>query len=114
LLQAHLGGYRGPNGRPEFGAFGVPLAASNGQLVISRTAPVRAVTAALGVHNLTEIPAVIAAQPVDQSVGLLTAAGIDAVRACHHPAELVGDLWAARVLHHDRCAYVRPPWTFMT
>jgi crotonobetainyl-CoA:carnitine CoA-transferase CaiB-like acyl-CoA transferase len=112
LLQTQLGGCRGPNGRPEFGAFGVPLPASNGDLVISRTASVRAVTAALGVPDLTELPAEIAAQPVDRSVALLTAAGIDAVRACHHPAELAGDLWAAGLLHHDRCTLVRPPWTF--
>jgi crotonobetainyl-CoA:carnitine CoA-transferase CaiB-like acyl-CoA transferase len=114
LLQAHLGGYRRPNGRPEFGPLGVPLAASNGHLVLSRTAPIHAVTAALRVDNLTEMPDVIAAQPVDRSVALLTAAGIDTVRACRHPAELARDLWAARLLHHDRCAYVRPPWTFTT
>jgi CoA:oxalate CoA-transferase len=112
LLQAHLGGCRGPNGRPEFGSFGVPLAASDGHLVISRTAPVRAVAAALDLDDLTEVPAEIAAQPVDRSLALLTAAGIDAVRACHHPAELVRNLWAAKLLVHDRCAFVRPPWTF--
>jgi CoA:oxalate CoA-transferase len=111
LLQTQLGGCRGPNGRPEFGAFGVPLAASNGHLVISRTAPVSAVTAALGVDDLTEVPAEIAAHPVDRSLALLTGAGIDAVRACHHPAELVRDPWAAKLMHHDRCAFVRPPWT---
>ncbi len=112
LLQAQLGGCRGPNGRPEFGALGVPLAASNGHLVISRTAPVSAVTAALGLHDPTEVPAEIAAHPVDRSLALLTTAGIGAVRACHHPAELVRDLWAAKLLDHHGCAFVRPPWTF--
>jgi len=112
LLQTQLGGCRGPSGRPEFGLFGVPLAASNGHLVISRTAPVSAVTAALGLDELTEVPAEIAAHSVDRSLALLTGAGIDAIRACHHPAELVRDLWAAKLMHRDRCAFVRPPWTF--
>jgi hypothetical protein len=70
------------------------------------------VAAALDLDDLTEVPAEIAAQPVDRSLALLTAAGIDAVRACHHPAELVRNLWAAKLLVHDRCAFVRPPWTF--
>ena len=112
LLQAHLGGCRGPNGRPDFGAFGVPLAARGGDLVISRTASARAVTAALGIDDFSQLPAEIAAQPVDRSLALLTAAGIDAVRACHHPAELPGEAWAASLLHHDRPTLVRPPWTF--
>ena len=112
LLQTQLGGCRGTNGRPDFGAFGVPLPASDGDLVISRTAPAPAVTAALDVDDLTELPAEIAAHPVDRSLALLTAAGIDAVRACRHPAELAGEAWAAGLLHHDRCAFVRPPWTF--
>jgi CoA:oxalate CoA-transferase len=112
LLQAHLGGCRGPNGRPDFGAFGVPLAASGGDLVISRTASARAVTAALGLDDFTGLRAAIAAQPVDRSLALLTAAGVDAARTCHHPAELAGDVWAAGLLHHDRCTFVRPPWTF--
>jgi crotonobetainyl-CoA:carnitine CoA-transferase CaiB-like acyl-CoA transferase len=112
LLQAHLGGCRGLNGRPDFGAFGVPLAASGGDLVISRTASARAVTAALGLDDVTGLRAEIAAQPVDRSLALLTAAGVDAVRTCHHPAELADDLWAASLLHHDRCTFVRPPWTF--
>lgn len=111
LLQAQLG-CRGPNGRPEFGAFGVPLPAADGDLVISRTAPVPVVTAALGVDDLVALPAEIAAHPVDRSLALLTAAGIDAVRACHHPAQLAGEAWAAGLLHHDRCTFVRPPWTF--
>ncbi len=112
LLQGQLGGERGPNGRPEFGAFGVPQSALGGDLVISRTASGRAVTTALGLDTLAEMPAAIAAQPVDRSLALLTGAGIDAVRACQDPAELAGDLWAARLLHRDRCALVRPPWTF--
>lgn len=112
LLQAQLGGGRGPNGRPEFGMFGVPMPALDGDLVISRTAPARAVTAALGLEDLTELPALIAIQPVDRSLALLTAAGLDAVRACADPAELTGDRWAAGLLHRERCAFVRPPWTF--
>jgi hypothetical protein len=80
--------------------------------VISRTASGRAVTAALELDTLAEMPAAIAAQPVDRSVALLTGAGIDAVRVCRDPAELAGDLWAAGLLHRDRCALVRPPWTF--
>ena len=113
LLQAHLGGCRGANGRPDFDAFGVPLAASGGDLVISRTASARAVTAALGLDDVTALRAEVAAQPVDRSLALLTAAGVHAVRTCHHPAELASDLWAASLLHHDRCTFVRPPWTFM-
>lgn len=111
LLQAHLGA-RGPNGRPEFEVFGVPMPAPDGDLVISRTAPARAVTAALGLENLTEVPGLIAAQPVDISLASLTAAGIDAVRVCPDPAELAVDLWASSLLYRDRCAFVRPPWTF--
>jgi CoA:oxalate CoA-transferase len=111
LLQAQLG-EREPNEPPELGAFGVPLPAVDGDLVLSRTASPRTVTAALGVSNLTEVPATIAAQPVDRSLALLTAAGVDAVRACHDPRELAGDLWAATLIHQDRCALVRPPWTF--
>ncbi len=116
LLQAQLGGERGPHGRPEFGVFGVPLAALGGDLVISRTASGRAVTAALGLDNLgldnlAGLPTAIAAQPVDRSLALLTGAGVDAVRACQDPAELAEDLWAARLLHRDRCVLVRPPWT---
>ncbi|MGH3823510.1 MAG: CoA transferase, partial [Pseudonocardiaceae bacterium] len=111
LLQTQLGA-RGPNGRPQFGMFGVPMPALDGDLVISRTAPARAVTAALGLDNLTEVPALIAAQPVDRSLALLTAAGLDAVRACPDPAELASDPWAASLLHRERCAFVRPPWTF--
>jgi CoA:oxalate CoA-transferase len=112
LLQAQLGGERGPHGRPEFGVFGVPQTALGGDLVISRTASGRAVTAALELDTLAEMPATIAAQPVDRSLALLTGAGIDAVRVCRDPAELAGDLWAARLLHRDRCALARPPWTF--
>jgi crotonobetainyl-CoA:carnitine CoA-transferase CaiB-like acyl-CoA transferase len=112
LLQAQLGGSRRSNGQPEFGPFGVPLPAPDGDLVISRTAPASAVTAALELDHPAEVPAKIAAQPIDRSLELLTAAGIDAVRACHHPAELAGESWAASLLHHDRCALVRPPWSF--
>lgn len=114
LLQAQLGGGRDFNGRPEFGEFGVPLPASNGDLVISRTSSPRTVTAALGLDDPAEVPAEIAAQPVDRTVALLTGAGIDAVRACQHPAELAGDLWAAGLVHRDHCTLVRPPWTFMS
>jgi hypothetical protein len=112
LLEAQLGGSRRSNGQPEFGPFGVPLPAPDGDLVISRTAPASAVTAALELDHPAEVPAKIAAQPIDRSLELLTAAGIDAVRACHHPAELAGESWAASLLHHDRCALVRPPWSF--
>ena len=112
LLQTKLGGERGAHGRPEFGAFGVPQAALGGDLVISRTASGRVVTAALELDTLAEMPAAIAAQPVDRSLALLTGAGVDAVCVCRDPAELAGDLWAARMLHRDRCALVRPPWTF--
>ena len=109
LLQAHLGGCRGLNGRPDFGAFGVPLAASGGDLVISRTASARAVTAALGLDDVTGLRAEIAAQPVDRSLALLTAAGVDAVRTCHHPAELAGDLWVGGQPPAPRPLHVRPP-----
>jgi crotonobetainyl-CoA:carnitine CoA-transferase CaiB-like acyl-CoA transferase len=112
LLQSQLGGVRGPDGRPEFGTFGVPLPASDGDLVISRTAFPQAVTAALELAELTQLPAAIAAQPVDRSLALLTPAGIDAVRVCHDLADLPGTLWAADLLHHDRCAVVHPPWAF--
>jgi crotonobetainyl-CoA:carnitine CoA-transferase CaiB-like acyl-CoA transferase len=112
LLQAQLGGIRGPNGRPEFGTFDVPLPASDGDLVISRTASARAVTAVLELDELAQVPAAIAAQPVDRSLAPLTAAGIDAVRVCHDLASLPSDLWAADLLHRDRCAVVRPPWAF--
>ncbi|MGH3707428.1 MAG: hypothetical protein ACRDRQ_04835 [Pseudonocardiaceae bacterium] len=43
LLQAQLG-ERGPHGRPELGAFEVPLPAVGGDLVLSRTATPRAAT----------------------------------------------------------------------
>jgi crotonobetainyl-CoA:carnitine CoA-transferase CaiB-like acyl-CoA transferase len=111
LLQAHLD-ERGPNGRPEFGSFGVPLPAVDGDLVLSRTAPPPAVTTALGVSELTEVPAAIAASPVAQSLQQLTATGVDAVRACAGPGELADDPWAATLLHRDRCAFVRSPWEF--
>jgi CoA:oxalate CoA-transferase len=103
---------RGTNGRPEFGSFGVPLPAVGGDLVLSRTAPPPAVTAAFGVSDLTEVPAAIAAVPVAQSLRQLAAAGVDAVRACADPGELTDDPWAATLLHRDRCALVRPPWEF--
>lgn len=99
-------------GGPEFGAFGVPLPATDGDLVISRTAPPRTVTAALGVGDVAEVPAAIAAAPVGESLQRLAAAGIDAVQACPDPGELPDDPWAATLLHRDRCAVVRPPWTF--
>ncbi len=111
LLQAQLG-ERGPNGRPEFGVYGVPLPAMDGALVLSRTASPRTVTAALGLSDMAEVPAAIAAQPVDRSLALLTAAGVDAVRACPDPGELARDLWAATLLQRDHCAIVGPPWTF--
>jgi crotonobetainyl-CoA:carnitine CoA-transferase CaiB-like acyl-CoA transferase len=111
LLQTQLG-VRGPNGRAEFGMFGVPMPALDGDLVISRTAPARAVTLALGLENLADVPILIAAQPVDRSLTMLTAAGLDAVRACLDPAELANDPWTATLLHRDRCALVRRPWTF--
>lgn len=111
LLQAQLP-ERGPHGRAEFGTFGVPLPALDGELVLSRTASPRAVTGALGVGNLAEVPATIATHPVDRSLGLLTVAGVDAVRACHDLAELASDRWAAALIGRDRCALVRPPWTF--
>ena len=87
LLQAQLS-ERGPNGRPEFGYFGVPLPAVDGDLVLSRTASPRTVTAALGLSDIDEVPAAIAAQRVDISLAQLTAAGVDAVRACPDPGEL--------------------------
>ncbi|MGB7796887.1 MAG: CoA transferase, partial [Pseudonocardiaceae bacterium] len=111
LLQAQLD-ERGPNGRPEFGSFGVPLPAMDGDLVLSRTASPRTVTAALGLGDMAQLPAALASQPVDISLALLTAAGVDAVRACPDPGELASDLWAATLLQQDRCAFVRPPWTF--
>jgi CoA:oxalate CoA-transferase len=111
LLQAQLS-ERGPHGRPEFGTFGVPLPALDGELVLSRTVSPRAVTEALGVDNLAEVPATIATHPVDRSLALLTGAGVDAVRACHDPAELATDRWAGTLIDRDRCAFVRPPWTF--
>ena len=37
----------------------------------------------------------IATLPADWWLALLTAAGINAVRACHDPAELANDQWAA-------------------
>ncbi|MGH3985115.1 MAG: CoA transferase [Pseudonocardiaceae bacterium] len=107
LLQAHA-----PSERPEFGAFGVPLSAADGNLVISRTAPPSTVTAALGVGDVAEVPAAIAAAPVGESLQQLAAAGIDAARACPDPGELADHPWAATLLQHDRCAFVRPPWTF--
>jgi crotonobetainyl-CoA:carnitine CoA-transferase CaiB-like acyl-CoA transferase len=111
LLQAQLG-ERGPNGRPEFGAFGVPLPAVDGDLVLSRTAPPPAVTTAFGVSELTEVPAAIAASPVTESLQQLAAAGVDAVRACTDPGELADDPWATTLLHRDRCAFVLSPWVF--
>ena len=111
LPQAHLG-ERGPNGRREFGSFGVPLPAVDGDLVLSRTAPPPVVTAAFGVSELTEVPAAIAASPVAQSLQQLAATGVDAVRACADPGELTDDSWAAALLHRDGCAFVRPPWEF--
>ncbi len=111
LQQSQLGG-RGPNGRPEFSIFGVPLPAMDGDLVLSRTASPRTVTAALGLGDLAEVPAAIAAKPVDVSLALLTMAGVDAVRACSDPGELPRDLWAGALLHRDRCTIVGPPWTF--
>jgi CoA:oxalate CoA-transferase len=113
LLQAHLG-ERGPTGRPEYGMFGVPLPAVDGDLVLSRTAPPHAVTAALGVSDLAEVPAAVAAQPVTESQQQLAAAGVDAVRACPDPAELADDPWADTLLYRDPCAFVRPPWEFST
>ena len=112
LLQAQCGD-RGSTGRPEFGAFGVPLPAVDGDLVITRTAPPSAVTAALGVEDLKDVPTTIAAAPVASSLERLTAAGIDAVRACPDPSELADDPWAAALLRRDRCAFVRPPWRFI-
>ncbi len=113
LLQATCGD-RGSTGRPEFGAFGVPLPAADGDLVITRTAPPSAVTAALGVEDAADVPTAIAAAPVAESLQQLAAAGIDAVRACPDPGELADDPWAATLLQRDRCAFVRPPWTFTT
>ncbi len=111
LLQAQLS-ERGADGRPEFGLFGVPLPAMDGDLVLSRTASPRTVTAALGLDDLAQVPIAIAAQQVDRSLALLIAAGVDAVRACSDPGELARDLWAATLLERDRCAIVGPPWTF--
>jgi crotonobetainyl-CoA:carnitine CoA-transferase CaiB-like acyl-CoA transferase len=111
LLQAQLG-ERGPGGRPELGLFGVPLPARDGDLVLSRTASARTVTAALGLGDLAQLPVAIAAQQVDRPLALLTSAGVDAVRACPDPGELASDPWAATLLQRDRCAIVRPPWTF--
>lgn len=96
----------------QLGVFGVPQAALSSDLVISRTTSGRAVTAALELDTLAEMPAAIAAQPVGRSLALLTGAGIAAVCVCRDPAELAGDLRAARLLHHDRCPLLRPPWTF--
>jgi CoA:oxalate CoA-transferase len=107
LLQTHT-----LPGRPEFGVFGVPLPAVDGDLVISRTASPRTVTAALGVQDVAEVPAAIAVASVTESLRRLAGAGIDAVRACPDPGELADDPWAATLLHRDRCAFVRPPWTF--
>ena len=111
LLQAQCGD-RGSGGRPGFGAFGVPLPAVDGDLVITRTAAPSAVIAALGVEDLEDVPTAIAAAPVASSLERLTAAGIDAVRACPDPGELADDPWVATQLHRDRCAFVRPPWRF--
>jgi hypothetical protein len=112
LLQSQLGGERGPNGRPAFSAFAVPIPASDGDLVISRSAPAGTVTAALGLDDPAKVPDTIAAHSLDRSLALLRAEGIDAVRVCPDPARLASDPWAARKLYHDRCAFVRPPWTF--
>jgi CoA:oxalate CoA-transferase len=111
LLQAQCI-HRGSTGRPEFGVFGVPLPAVDGHLVLSRTAPPYAVTAALGIGDLADVPAAIAAAPVASSLERLTAAGVDAVRACPDPSELASDPWVATLLHRDRCALVGPPWRF--
>ncbi|MGH3798611.1 MAG: CoA transferase [Pseudonocardiaceae bacterium] len=114
LLQAQIGD-RDTTGRPRFGTLGVPLPAADGDdLVLSRTARPHAVTAALGVDDLAELPAALAARPVGESLQQLTAAGVDAVRACPDPGELADDPWAAALLHRDRCAFVRPPWGFST
>ncbi len=113
LLQAQCG-ERGSTGRPEFGVLGVPLPAMDGDLVLSRSAPPRAVTAALGIGELAQVPSAIAAAPVTGSLERLTAAGVDAVRACPDPSELVDDPWALTLLQRDRCAFVGPPWRFVT
>ncbi|MGQ0776225.1 MAG: CoA transferase [Pseudonocardiales bacterium] len=113
VLQAQLD-ERGPTGRPEWGVLGVPLPATDGDLVLSQTAEPHHVSAALGVSDLSKVPAVIAAQPVTESLQRLASAGVDAVRACPDLAELAADPWAATLLHRDRCTFVRSPWTFTT
>src|SRR5262249_24998907 len=112
LLQAQLGGVRGPHGRPEFGLFGVPLPALDRDLLISRTPSARALTTALELDELTQLPAAIAARPIETSLARLRAAGINAVRACHDLAELAAENWPASLLHRGHCALVRRPWTF--
>jgi hypothetical protein len=54
-------------GRPEFGALGVPLPAADGGLVVHRSLTPSAVTTALGVKDLADVPAAIAAQQVAES-----------------------------------------------
>ena len=66
LLQA-LCGEREPADRPEFGALGVPLPVADGDLVIARSLTPSAVSTALGVKDLADVPAAIAAQQVAES-----------------------------------------------
>ncbi|MGH3941011.1 MAG: CoA transferase [Pseudonocardiaceae bacterium] len=113
LLQAQLD-ERGPTGRVDWGVLGVPLPAADGHLVLSRTAEPTQVSAALGVGDLSEVPAVIAARPITEALERLTPVGMNAVRACPDLADLAADPWTATLLHHDRCTLVRPPWTFTT
>lgn len=111
LLPAELSD-RGQAGQPEWGIVGVPLPAADGHLVLSRNiSPYQAATA-LGVGDPVQLLVAVAAQPVARSLALLTAAGVDAVRACADPDELADDPWVATLLQRDRCALVRPPWTF--
>jgi crotonobetainyl-CoA:carnitine CoA-transferase CaiB-like acyl-CoA transferase len=111
LLQAQLSA-RDQDGRPRFGVLGVPLPATDGDLVITRTAAAHAVTAALGVGELAQVPAAIAAAPVAESLQQLAAASVTAVRVCRDPGELAAEPWVAPLLQRDRCAFVRPPWRF--
>jgi crotonobetainyl-CoA:carnitine CoA-transferase CaiB-like acyl-CoA transferase len=108
--QAGPGG-RAAHGRPEWGPLDRPLPAVDGYIVLSN-APPRDVAEALGAAGPAAVPAVIAAQPVAESRYRLAAAGVDAVRVCGDPAELADDPWASTLLEHERCALVRPPWTF--
>lgn len=115
LLQApllHAGGGAESTGRPERDLRGVPISASDGYLVLSRTADLCAVTQALGVDNAVDVPRAVAAAPVRESVERITASGVDAVRACPEVGELPEDPWTATLLQRDGCSFVRPPWTF--